>query len=73
MCATQKLFSPAGGVDLRAAALEEASLLLKLAERALPYANAPLVQAAAATALYLGQCSTHYLLLTASNLLPTTY
>ena len=30
------------------AALEEASLLLKLAERALPYANAPLVQAAAA-------------------------
>ena len=48
MCATQKLFSPAGGVDLRVAALEEASLLLKLAERALPYANAPLVQAAAA-------------------------
>ena len=48
MCASQKLFSPAGGVDLRGAALEEASLLLKLAERALPYANAPLVQAAAA-------------------------
>ena len=50
-CATQELFSPAGGVDLRVAALEEASLLLKLAERALPYANAPLVQAAAATTL----------------------
>ena len=38
----------AGGVDLRLAALEEASLLLKLAERAIPYANSPLVQAAAA-------------------------
>ena len=36
-----------GGVDLHLAALEEASLLLKLAERALPYANAPLVQASA--------------------------
>ena len=33
---------------LRLAALEEASLLLKLADRALPYANVPLVQAAAA-------------------------
>ena len=42
------LFGPAGGVDLRLAALEEASLLLKLAERAIPYANSPLVQAAAA-------------------------
>ena len=39
---------PAGGIDLRLAALEEASLLLKLADRALPYANVPLVQAAAA-------------------------
>ena len=44
----RNLFGPAGGVDLRLAALEEASLLLKLAERAIPYANAPLVQAAAA-------------------------
>ena len=37
-----------GGVDLRSATLEEASLLLKLAERAIPYADAPLAQAAAA-------------------------
>ena len=40
---------PIGGqarsvVDPRGAALEEASLLLKLAERAIPYATAPLVQ-----------------------------
>ena len=40
--------APAGGFDLRLAALEEASLLLKLTDRALPYANVPLVQAAAA-------------------------
>jgi hypothetical protein len=44
-----KPYGPDGsGIDLRAAALEEASLLLKLAERAIPYAKAPLVQAAAA-------------------------
>ena len=43
-----KPYAPAGGMDLRLAALEEASLLLKLTDRALPYANAPLVQAAAA-------------------------
>ena len=33
---------------MRRAVLEEASLLLKLADRAIPYANAPLVEAAAA-------------------------
>ena len=46
--AERKLLEPAGGVDMRRAVLEEASLLLKLADRAIPYANAPLVEAAAA-------------------------
>ena len=44
----RNLSGPAGGVDQRSATLEEASLLLKLAERAIPYADAPLAQAAAA-------------------------
>ena len=46
--AERKLLEPAGGVEMRRAVLEEASLLLKLADRAIPYANAPLVEAAAA-------------------------
>ena len=42
------LSGPVGGVDLRSATLEEASLLLKLAERSIAHADAPLAQAAAA-------------------------